>query len=412
MGCGTCVSVCPKSAISLKIVPPGVYIPSVVTSLCINRKGCDVCNTVCPGRSVMIEGTGNELFPDETRDYLLGHIRQCFTAYAKDYNVRFHSAAGGAVTQMLIFMIENNMIDGALVTRMKKNAPLEPEVFIATNREEIIEASSSKYCPVSLNANLRDIINANGRFAIVGLPCHIHGIRKAAAYNSKLKEKIFIHMGLFCSSNRTFWATEYLLKRYAIKKENIKKFAYRDEGWLGSMVINLFDGQRMKYSYREYYPELRSFFIPQRCTFCIDHTAELADISFGDIYIPEFWSDTVGTTAIIARNHKAQDIVFQACEKGYLHADLIDKQLIVKSQRNMLNRKKYHTEMRFKLFQALNKSCPIYDISYPPISSRQKVRHLLSALILYSEIGIGKKRALWFLIKHLHYLTKKIKREH
>ena len=34
---------------------------------------------------------------------------------------------------------------------MKKDNPLEPEPFIARTREEIIEASKSKYCPVPAN---------------------------------------------------------------------------------------------------------------------------------------------------------------------------------------------------------------------------------------------------------------------
>jgi coenzyme F420 hydrogenase subunit beta len=46
------------------------------------------------------------------------------------------------------FALEEGIIDGALVTRMKKDRPLEPEPFIARTREEIIEASKSKYCGV------------------------------------------------------------------------------------------------------------------------------------------------------------------------------------------------------------------------------------------------------------------------
>lgn len=70
------------------------------------------------------------------------------------------------------------MIDGALVARMNSNDPLEPQPFIARTREEILEASRSKYCPVPVNILIKDVLKEDERYTFVGLPCHIHGLER------------------------------------------------------------------------------------------------------------------------------------------------------------------------------------------------------------------------------------------
>src|SRR4030043_382689 len=118
-------------------------------------------------------------------------------SHFNDEEIRRGSSSGGIVTQLLVYALEKGIIDGALVVRMKKDKPLEPEPFIARSREEIISASKSKYCPVAANVVLKAILSEKGRVAVVGLPCHINGIRKAESALPELKKKIVLHVGLF-----------------------------------------------------------------------------------------------------------------------------------------------------------------------------------------------------------------------
>lgn len=83
------------------------------------------------------------------------------------------------------------------MTKMSDSKPLEPEVIIAKTEKDVISASGSKYCPVPLNSRIKDIITEKGKFAIVGLPCQIHGVRKYELINKELKNKILFHFGLF-----------------------------------------------------------------------------------------------------------------------------------------------------------------------------------------------------------------------
>ncbi len=189
-GCGTCIALCPNDAIEMVIdEKKGVYVPKLDGRKCNN---CGICMKVCPGHEVDFKGLNLEIFGKEPEDILIGNYLNCYVGHATDYDIRYNSASGGLVTALLIFALEEGLIDGALVTRMKKDKPLEPEPFIARTREEIIEARGSKYCPVPANVALREILEANEgeRFAVVGLPCHIHGMRRAQRVDARLKERV------------------------------------------------------------------------------------------------------------------------------------------------------------------------------------------------------------------------------
>ncbi|MGB2728538.1 MAG: coenzyme F420 hydrogenase/dehydrogenase beta subunit N-terminal domain-containing protein [Halobacteriota archaeon] len=191
-GCGTCVALCPEEAIKLTInEKKGIYVPELNEKKCNN---CGICYEVCPGHEVDFKALNLEIFGKEPEDVLIGNPLNCYIGHTTDWGIRYNSASGGLVTQLLIFALEEGIIDGALVTRMKKDNPLEPEPFIARTREEIIEASKSKYCPVPANIALVEILESEEgeKFAVVGLPCHIHGIRKAEQINKSLKEKMYV----------------------------------------------------------------------------------------------------------------------------------------------------------------------------------------------------------------------------
>ena len=400
-GCGTCVSLCPNGAIELVIDDKkGIYVPILNDATCNN---CGTCYKVCPGHSVDFKDLNLEIFRKEPDDILIGNYTNCYIGHANDYEIRYNSAAGGLVTQLLIFALEEGIIDGALVTRMKKSNPLEPEPFIARTREEIIESSKSKYCPVPANIALNEILESkeDEKFAVVGLPCHIHGIRKAELINEKLKEKIVLHLGILCSINRNFLATKYLLQKFNIKKEDVAKLDYRGEGWMGCMSITLKNGSKKLSPYLVYWTHiLRSYFVPIRCTLCSDQSCELADISLGDIWLPEFRDDKIGTSVIISRNKIGEQILQNAVLKRKIELTNIDRSKVVKSQKFSLLFKKSSLNARIFLFTLFGKSLPSYnqELLEPKFSA------YLHAILLYLQIYISSKRHLWGLLGIFSFL--------
>jgi coenzyme F420 hydrogenase subunit beta len=265
------------------------------------------------------------------------------------------------ITQLLVFALEEGIIDGALVTKMDKERPLEPHPFIARTREEILEASRSKYCPVPANVVLREIMRKDGKYAVVGLPCHIHGLRKAERFNKKLKERVIVRMGLFCTRNASFLQTEYLLHRWGIEANEVKKITFRGGGWPGVSSVLLKSGEEKNHRYMEW-ASVQQFclFAPGRCLLCCDGTAELADISFGDAWLPKFSNDRIGTSAIVSRTLKGEQLLHDAAFKKKICLRKLSALEVAKSQ-GMMRFKKNSLSIRFLLFKMCGKAIPTYN---------------------------------------------------
>jgi coenzyme F420 hydrogenase subunit beta len=337
-GCGTCDALCPKKAIKLGIdKTKGVYVPRINKDICNN---CGFCYDVCSGYKVEYNKVNQEIYGKEPENILIGNYQNCYTAYSRNTKIRYNSSSGGLITQLLIYALEKEIITGALVTRMNKCKPLEPEPFIARTKEEIIEASKSKYCPVPVNIVLREILESKEeeKFAVVGLPCHINGIRIAENKSKKLKNKIVLHLGIFCNHTPNFHGTDLYLKKLNIKKEDVKKIDYRGEGWPGTMKIITLSGTS---KISDYWGFIGSyFFYPKRCLMCGDCFCEIADISFGDAWLPELKGDKVGRSMIISRSEIGESILQKMSEENYIELNRISSTEVIQSQTLLIYLKK------------------------------------------------------------------------
>lgn len=239
-GCGVCEGACPFDAITT-VVEKGNFRPKIDSSKC---KNCGRCIKACPGLGVGLVCLADKYQSETTcHNKMVGRYEKCFTGYSNDFEVRYHSASGGMVSQFLIWLLENKKIDGAVVTRFDQENSLLVKTFIATTREDIIAARSSKYAPVTLNRAVQDIKAASGsRYVIVGLPCHIQGLRKLMEIDKKLRDKVVGLFGIYCSCGRSFYMTEQVFKERGIPKDKITYFQYRDEGCLGKMVVKVPEG--------------------------------------------------------------------------------------------------------------------------------------------------------------------------
>lgn len=348
-GCGTCISICPKNAIKLlKEQNHGIYVPEVEISKCNN---CQLCLKTCPAYEFDYNDFNIELYGKRAENIFVGNYNKCYTGYSQEYNVRYNSSSGGVVTEILIFALESKLIEGVLVTRMKKNNPLEPEPFIAKTKEELIEASTSKYCPVPANIVIKEILENNIKCAVVGLPCHINGIRKAEKVNKKLKDLIVLHIGLFCGYGINFSGTEILLKWLNINSEQVHKLSYRGSGWPGAVTINHNNNEMKSITLRSYYGRffLDYGFAPKSCLLCSDLTCELSDISFGDAWLPEYSNDKIGTSIIIARNENGTKILQNAEFNKIIFLKEVTVEKVIYSQKNPIYLKKKNITARRRI---------------------------------------------------------------
>ncbi len=352
IGCGACVGICPNSALKM-VKTQQTYLPIVSTEKCGN---CGLCLRICPSESVDFKSLNLMLFEKEPDDALSGNYLKSYIGFSTDLTLRLNSSSGGLVSQLLINALNQGIINAAIVTKMNNEKPLEPEPFVARSNEEIKNASKSKYCPVPLGKMLKEVIEEkHGKFAVVGLPCHIQAIRKAEKICPDLKNKIVLHVGLACGHAPTFLATDFLLWNLKIDKKSVAQIQYRSEGWPGYFSVFLKNGKKVMISYNSlYYWGLAfgQFFYMPRCALCGDKLCELADVSFGDAWTNDLIStDNLGTSFVISRNKVGEKLLQEAVETKSIQLEEVHIPEILQSQRTLISKKRVKSrQLIFKLF--------------------------------------------------------------
>jgi coenzyme F420 hydrogenase subunit beta len=336
--------------------PRGGHVPRLDESRCTR---CGLCWEACPGHSVDFEGLSAALFGEVPENIALGRYLGCYVGHATEESVRYDSASGGIVSALLIFALEEGLIDGALVTRMRRDRPLEPEPFLARTREEILSAAGSKYCPVAANAALKEILAAEGRVAVAGLPCHIQGIRKAEQRLPNLAKRIRYRISLACSLDFSFVGTRQFLKNLGVAPESVAVFQYRGRGWPGTALIRLQDGTERTVPYPDCYRQLGPYSL-RRCTLCSDMLGELSDLTCGDAWLPALMrTDKSGSSFAVARTPEAEELLEMAASKEVIELSELGPEELLASQHHAVFKKRL-LPARLRLFRWSGRSVPTY----------------------------------------------------
>jgi coenzyme F420 hydrogenase subunit beta len=367
------------------VVKKGRYVPQWEKHRCNH---CDLCREACPGHGIDFEKFKDALFAGIPEDITLGRYLGCYVGHAMDKNVRYHSTSGGLVSSLLVFALEQGLIDAALVTRMRRDDPLKPEPFLARTREEILSAARSKYCPVATNAALQEILESDDRIAVVGLPCQIQGIRKAEQRIPRLARQIRYRLSLACSLNFSFRGTERFLHHLGLAPERVAAFEYRSRGRPGSVRIRMKDGTEWTIPYAECYRQLAPYSL-QRCTLCHDSLGELSDLTCGNAWIvnPQYdlprlgtrpaiaQTDSAGSTFAVSRTSEAEELLEWAASDGAVELSELDVRDLLASRNHALFKKRELSARRSLSKRAGQSVAP--DSQKLPPSARADYLHSL-----------------------------------
>ncbi len=268
---------------------------------------CGACYEFCPRTSFAPFQVDRAVFGEDRTDNLLGYYQgELLSARATDAALRERSQDGGVVSAVLMYLLGNGEIDAAVVARTTDAGDWQPEPFVATTKEDLLAAAGSKYtqCPSVLG--VADAFEAGYQnVALVGLPCHIEGMRKVQLSDAFQvgAERVKLLIGLFCTEtfDRALLATT--LDELGTSFDAVEKFNIRH----GRFIVTTKDGTEFTMPIKK----MRAF-AREACNYCYDFAAEFADLSVGSIGSEDGWS------TVIVRSDAGKDVVKRAEEAGLI----------------------------------------------------------------------------------------------
>lgn len=342
LGCGLC---CLEDKTCQMIVKDGHPIPSKIVK-------SETIEKVCPAKGYDIYELGKKIFKAEKYKYELGWYNRLNLVHSNDSEILKNASSGGAITEIALFLLERNHIDGVICTNfIYDNNKVRTNSYIATNKEELVKAQGSKYCPSSTLKLLPDLLNDDKKYAIIGTPCQIAGLRLLQQTDSRYKDKITYTISNFCGGYRDYRELDYFIEKIA-KFDSVSFFRHRGSGQPGSMKIINKEGKVYEYPYPDY-AKLSPFLKNERCTLCIDATGELSDFSCGDAWIDKSLTGNKPFSIVISRNKNSEKILDEMSSVGIIEMKPISEYDTISSQKFNIDSKKYRQKKRLLISELM-----------------------------------------------------------
>jgi len=352
LSCGACHTVCRHGSISYYETVGGYLFPEVAENTCVK---CGLCYEVCPGihfSKSLIEQTPVNPF--------VGNIISCRVGKATNETIFLNSQSGGIATALLAHLLETGQISGAIVATMHTSTPPRGGVMLAKTVDDLFDAQKSKYLPIPLLSALSQLKTVEGPVAIVGLPCHMHGLNNLLSVYPNLASKIFIKIGLICDRVQTNAVVDFFSFKAAA--QNMDHLTFRDKqrpSYPGNLVIKTEGGDEtvLDASLRM---AVKDFFTPPRCRLCFDKLNVYADVVMGDPHGVRGIDRKHGATLVLTRTQKGHSEILAAETAGYIKTRLTNLQDVLNGQG--VTRKRLDWSNYMHAWSGMDKLTP----EYPP----------------------------------------------
>ena len=315
-GCAGCVVTCPHDVIGYEHVE-GKYKPfhleeELGLDNCVHGfgegGGCTTCTRACPRfRQWEPEADKHRFGSVRNPDEMAGVLRQLLNTRASDTVQHEKGQDGGFVTAMLSWLLDNDYIEGALVSGVEDDDAWKAKPQLVRTKEEVLATAGSRYTYCANPLALRDAKEAGlSRLALVGMGCQtssppVMWDRKAG----KVSKPFLFNIGLLCS--KTFDDAifpELFEAKYGLKKQDMVKMNIK-----GVFQIWMKDGSYHEIDLKECHQWTRT-----GCKSCPDFAAEHADISTGGIGKDNDW------TLTIVRTELGEEVVNRMIKDGVIVA--------------------------------------------------------------------------------------------
>ena len=130
----------------------------------------------CPGKGLNYPQLYTRFYGALPNNWLTGPTFFVRIGHASNETVRRNGASGGVLSQVLIYLLEQRLIDAAIVVRQGLPTPEKARAVFAVTRQEILDAAQSVYIPVTTLDKLREL-EPGKRYAMTCLPDQAAALR-------------------------------------------------------------------------------------------------------------------------------------------------------------------------------------------------------------------------------------------
>ncbi|GAA5510426.1 Coenzyme F420 hydrogenase/dehydrogenase, beta subunit C-terminal domain [Novipirellula caenicola] len=333
-GCGVCAA--SSDVFSIQLTDDGTFQATV------QNQEPDGISSVCPfsDQSQNEDQIGEALFAS-TCEYKqgIGYFSDCYAGHVTLPEVRKAGSSGGMGTWILLELLEQGLVDGILHVGGCDNADGVPFKYaISRTKEQVQARSKSRYYPVEMSEVLKELRVLDGKFAVVGLPCFVKGIRLLSKHDKEIERRVAFTVALFCGHLKSSHFADFFAWQAGIMPGGLQAINFRTklqeraasnygisvrgEGVDHCRANSEYEGSSWGYGFFKY----------SACEFCDDVVGETADISVGDAWLPEYVNDSGGSNVVIVRNEAIRGIVDSAIGSGKLAFERVAPERVIESQ--------------------------------------------------------------------------------
>ena len=278
--CGACVGACPYLVAHKGRV--------VLLDNCNLAEG--QCYQYCPRTYMDMDAISQQAFGLPYAGDELGTTREVLMARSTDACTRERTQYGGTVTTLLSVALAEGLVDAAILSRNEEDKP--PGAFVARRVEEVLDCAGSNYMASPVLEGLNRIPRqSEERLALVATPCQALAVAKMKLNPPQNRvdiDNLKLTVGLFCT-----WAlSPDRFHRFLRENLDLPRVVKFD---IPPPPAERFDAYTA--SGRTSFPldQIRSF-VMSTCSFCLDMTAEFADVSVGSVEGIEGWNTVIVRT--------------------------------------------------------------------------------------------------------------------
>jgi len=302
-GCGACVNLCPYQVVH--------------SDRTVQLFDCDLtdgkCYTFCPRTSVDYQKIRESLFDINDLTPEIGAVKGYYLSRAADSQLRARTQHGGTVTALLETAMAEGLINSAIVAEL--GDALEQEGRLVENPADLRDRAKSRFTVSPAIAAFNRLPDGNaGKVGVVATPCQALALAKMRTANisgyTKV-ESLGLVIGLFCGWTLALEKFQALLNKYHVPVEALGGMDIP----AGKNILELYttDSAVTAVPMSEVDACVRT-----ACRYCVDSTAEFADLSVGAARVGVDTDEMRGWNQIIVRSVRGRNLLDLALKKGTL----------------------------------------------------------------------------------------------